>query len=424
MRGAFSVLQLVVFVRNGRRIMSKVTEVISSAVSEHAAEMVALRRELHQIPEPGLHLPQTTARVRQEFEALDMEITDANEVSGFVAVLRGGRGAATPLAERPIVLLRADMDALPVTEETGLSWASRNGAMHGCGHDMHMAGIVGAARALHAVREELAGDVVFFLQPGEEGWDGAQHLIDEGLLEAAGRLPDHAYGLHVWSAQYPAGTITARPGPLMASSDTMIVRVHGRGGHGSAPHKALDPVPIAAEMVTQSHVLVTREFDIFEPVVATCGSVVAGSAANVIPDHATAKFTLRAFTPETRDRLMDSLTRLFNGIAAAHGTTCEIESRKLYPVTMNHDDESAYLADVSERSFPGRWTELDRPVGASEDFSKILERIPGAFAFVAAVDPEKDYQTAPFNHSPFATYDDSVLGDCSCLLYTSDAADE
>lgn len=396
--------------------MSSLTELVSSIISENAEEMVALRRELHQIPEPGLHLPQTAARVRREFAELDMEITDANEVSGFVAVLRGGKAARTPLAERPIVLLRADMDALPVTEESGLRWASQNGAMHGCGHDMHMAGIVGAARALHAVREQLTGDVVFFLQPGEEGWDGAQHLIDEGLLEAAGRLPDHAYGLHVWSAQFPTGTITARPGPLMASSDTMVVRVHGRGGHGSAPHKALDPVPVAAEMVTQSHVLVTREFDIFDPVVVTCGSVVAGSAANVIPDHATAKFTLRAFTPETRLRLMDSLSRLFEGIAAAHGTTCEVEERKLYPVTVNQAEETEYLADITEKAFPGRWTELEQPVGASEDFSKILERIPGAYAFVAAVDPEKDFETAAFNHSPFATYDDSVLTDCSRLL--------
>ncbi|WP_443095557.1 M20 metallopeptidase family protein [Rothia koreensis] len=396
--------------------MSVLSDQISATVSSNGSEMIALRRELHQIPEPGLHLPETNARLRREFEALGMEITDAQEVSGFTAVLRGGAGASLPIEKRPIVLLRADMDALPVTEETGLSWASTNGAMHGCGHDMHMAGLVGAARALHAVREELKGDVVFFLQPGEEGWNGAQHLIDEGLLESAGRLPDHAYGLHVWSAQYPSGTIVSKPGALMASSDTINVRVHGTGGHGSAPHKALDPVPVAAEMVTQSHVVVTREFDIFDPVVVTCGSVVAGSTANVIPDHATAKFTLRAFDPETRNRLIDTLVRLFEGVAAAHGTTCEIEVKKLYPVTTNHDDETGFLSEVTEEVFPGRWSELTDPVGASEDFSKVLERIPGTFAFVAAVDPDKDPETAAFNHSPFATYDDSVLVDCSRLL--------
>lgn len=396
--------------------MSVLSEQVAATIASNQQSIVALRRELHQIPEPGLHLPETNARIREEFESLGLEITDAQEVSGFTAVLRGGKAAGTPLEKRPIVLLRADMDALPVEEETGLDWASTNGAMHGCGHDMHMAGIVGAARALHAVRDELAGDVVFFLQPGEEGWDGARHLIDEGLLETAGRLPDHAYGLHVWSGQYPSGTITSKAGPLMASSDTIIVRVQGTGGHGSAPHKALDPVPVAAEMVTQTHVLVTREFDIFDPVVVTCGSVVAGSAANVIPDHATAKFTLRAFDPETRDRLIRSLSRLFEGIASAHGTTCELEVRKLYPVTTNPDDEAAYLADVMNESFPGRWVELPQPVGAAEDFSKILEHIPGAFVFVSAVDPSKDPETAAFNHSPHATYDDSVLGDCSRML--------
>ncbi len=399
-----------------RHIMSSLSEQIAAIIASNEAEIISLRRELHQIPEPGLHLPQTNARVRQEFESLGMEITDARQVSGFTAVLRGGAGAKTPLEKRPTVLLRADMDALPVTEETGLTWASTNGAMHGCGHDMHMAGIIGAARALHAVRQELAGDVVFFLQPGEEGWDGAQHLIDEGLLESAGRLPDHAYGLHVWSAQYAQGTITSKQGALMASSDTIIVRVHGVGGHGSAPHKALDPVPVAAEMVTQSHVLVTREFDVFNPVVVTCGSLVGGSAANVIPDHATAKFTLRAFDTTTRERLIQNLVRLFEGIASAHGTTCEIETKKLYPVTTNHDEETDFLSKVTEDAFPGRWSELAKPVGAAEDFSKILERIPGAFAFVAAVDPDKDPETAAFNHSPHATYDDSVLDDCSRLL--------
>lgn len=379
-------------------------------------DLVSLRHELHQCPEPGLDLPRTTGRVRREFSALGMEIHDATTVSGFCAVLRGGRGATTAPAERPLVLLRADMDGLPVEERTGLDWASTNGAMHGCGHDMHMAGLVGAARALTALRDELTGDVVFFLQPGEEGQDGAQHMIDEGLLEVAGRLPDHAYALHVWSAQFPAGLIGARPGAQMASSDSVDVVVHGRGGHGSAPHKALDPVPVIAEVITQSSVMVAREFDVFDPVVVTCGSLHAGSVRNVIPDNATGRFTIRAFSEAARGKVLEDFRRLAEGIVAAHGMTCEYQLTELYPVTANDPDEVAFAREVLGAALPGRWAEVARPQGAAEDFSKVLQRIPGCFLVVSAVPEGVDEETAPFNHSAEAVYADQRLVDCSRVL--------
>lgn len=377
-------------------------------------ELVALRHELHQIPEPGLQLPQTAARVRAEFEKLGMEITDASRVSGFAAVLRGG--GDSPGGRRPVVLLRADMDALPVREETGLAWASTNGAMHACGHDMHMAGIVGAARALSAAREDLAGDVVFFLQPGEEADDGAQHLIDDGLLEAAGRMPDHAYGLHVWSAQFPPGRITSRPGQIMASSDEITLTVHGSGGHGSTPHRTHDPIVAIAEMITQSQVMVARRFNILDPVVVTCGAVHAGSTFNAIPGEATALFTLRAFSPEARSNLKEALLPLFGHIAAAHDMTCDVEITELYPPTVNDADEFEFVAGALGEAFPDRWALMADPVTPAEDFSKILNEIPGDYVFVSAVAPGQDAEDLPFNHSPQARYDDSVLGDCSIVL--------
>jgi len=391
-----------------------VVERVRKVLDVEAESLVALRRELHQIPELALDLPQTASRVRAEFEALGCEITDAREVSGFVAVLRGG--GYEPGDKHPTVLLRADMDALPVVEETGVEWASTNGAMHACGHDMHMAGIVGAARALHAVRDRLVGDVLFFLQPGEEGWDGAQHLIDEGLLEASGAQPDHAYGLHVWSGRFPSGIITTRPGALMASTDSMHIEVKGRGGHGSAPFLALDPVPVIAEIITQSHVAVTREFDISDPVVATCGAVLAGTTSNVIPDSARASFTLRTFSEANRQRLPDVLERLARGIAAAHGMDVVVEREILYPPTINDVAEAAFVEQVTDAVFPGRFAELPAPLGAGEDFSKILQRIPGCYVFVSAVPEGVDAESAPFNHSPRAFYDDSYLTDCSLLL--------
>lgn len=381
-----------------------------------AASLSALRRELHQIPEVGLDLPQTHARILAEFSALPLEITGAQGSSGFAAVLRGAAPDAATGADRPIVLLRADMDALPVTEETGLGYASANGAMHACGHDLHMAAIVGAARTLCAERDRLRGDVLFLLQPGEEGFDGAKRIIAEGLLEAAGKLPDHAYGLHVWSSTYATGSIVSRAGALMAGADALEVRVVGRGGHGSAPQHAIDPVPILCEMVTQSQVMIARQFDAFDPVVMACGSIHAGSACNVIPDEAWASFSVRTFSHATRDKMISAVTQLFTHLAQARGASCEVSFERPMPPTINDPAEVDFVEAAVQRRFPERWSRLDHPVAASEDFSLILEQIPGAFIFVSAVPDDVDPISAPANHSPQAVFDDTVLEDAADLL--------
>ncbi|MBD3689662.1 M20 metallopeptidase family protein [Nanchangia anserum] len=380
-----------------------------------ADDLVDLRHRLHQIPEVGLDLPRTGDAIAAEIRALGLEMHEATRVTGYMAILRGGKETA-PGEPRPLVLLRADMDALPVSENTGLEWASTNGAMHGCGHDLHMAGLVGAMRMLSARAEELGGDVIFMFQPGEEGHDGAQHLIDEGLLEAAGRLPDHAYGLHVWAGRYPAGFIGTRPGPMMASSDTVGITIIGRGGHGSAPHEALDPIPVAANLIQQAQVAVAREFSIFDPVVVTCGQVHAGSAANVIPDEAYCEYTLRAFSPHTRTRVVRRLMELATSIAESHGMSAHCEHTPLYPVTMNDADEFAFCRDTIDEVLPGRWATQDEPMAAAEDFSKVLERIPGCFIGVSAVPEGAEAADRPFNHSAKATFSDDVVADCSTIL--------
>ncbi len=256
---------------------------------ELGPELVTLRRELHQIPEIGLHLPRTQERVLAALDGLPLEIGLGTDLSSITAVLRGGRPG-------PVVLLRGDMDALPVTERTGVEFSSKHeGVMHACGHDLHTAGLVGAARLLSAHRTELAGDVVFMFQPGEEGFDGASHMIREGVLCAAGRKADVAYGLHVLSSMVPSHVFTGRPGPLMAASDGLFVRVIGAGGHGSRPHSGLDPVPVACEMVTSLQTMVTRRFDVFDPVVITVGMFHAGTRRNIIPDDATFDATVRSF---------------------------------------------------------------------------------------------------------------------------------
>ncbi|WP_233555897.1 M20 metallopeptidase family protein [Galactobacter caseinivorans] len=400
-----------------RLLDAQLRQRLERSVEEHTEQLLQLRHELHAHPETGLELEWTAARVRREFEALGLEITDARDVGGFVAVLRGGAAqAAPPERERGLVLLRADMDALPLTEETGLDYASTNGAMHACGHDLHMAGLVGAARALHSVRESLIGDVLFFLQPGEEGHDGARYMIEGGLLEAAGRLPDHAYGIHVWSGLYPAGTVASRPGPLMASSDVLEVTVHGKGGHGSAPFLAADPVPVIADMITQSHVLITRTTNTFDPVVVTCGSVQAGTTSNIIPERALAKFTVRAFSDAGREAILARLKQLFEHLAAAHGMRCEVEHPQAYPTTVNDAAETDFARQVTEEIYPGAWAPMEHPVGAAEDFSRVLQAIPGAYLFVSAVPEGTDAASAPMNHSALAHFSDDAVPRAALLL--------
>ncbi len=302
------------------------------------------------------------------------------------------------------------MDALPVTEEVAAAYASvRDGAMHACGHDLHVAGLVGAARILHDLRDELAGDVVLMFQPGEEGPGGAEPMIEEGLLEAAGRPVDAAYAVHVFSSERPLGVWFGRPGPQMAAADEIHVTVHGRGGHGSAPHRTLDPVPVACEIVLAFQTLVTRRFDIFDPVVLTVGRIAAGTTDNVIPDEGVLEATLRTYSAAARAQAHAEIERLVSGIVGAHGLSAEVEIVHGYPVTVNDPDELAFARDTVVDLFGvERWADMAEPEAGSEDFSFVLERVPGAYLNVSACGAA-DPMAAPDNHSPRAEFDDSVV---------------
>lgn len=376
-----------------------------------APDLVALRRKLHQIPEIGLDLPRTQQAVLEAIDGLPLEITLGRGLSSVTAVLRGGRPGG------PVVLLRGDMDGLPVTERTGEEFTSRHeGAMHACGHDLHTAGLVGAARLLCQRAAELPGDVVFMFQPGEEGYDGAQHMVDEGVLEAAGRPVVAAYGLHVTSSKTRAGVFTGRPGPLMAASAGLTVRVVGAGGHGSTPYRTLDPVPAACEMVTALQTMVTRRFDVFDPVVVTVGSFHAGTRRNVIPDDAVFDATVRAYSTETMKKLGEYAVRVCEDIASAYGLRAEATFTGEYPVTVNDAAEHEFLAGtVRDVLGQERFEPMEHPLTGSEDFSRVLDRVPGAYVFLGATVGD-DPETAPTNHSPLARFDDGVLPDGSALL--------
>lgn len=374
-------------------------------------ELVGLRRTLHATPEVGDDLPVTQAAVLAALDGLGLEVRPGEATRSVTAVLRGSRPG-------PAVLLRADMDALPVTEDSGEPFASAvPGRMHACGHDLHVAALVGAARLLAARREQLAGSVVLAFQTGEETGTGALAMLAEGLLDAAGEPVAAAYALHVLAALLPAGVVTTRGGALMAGADTVVVTVRGGGGHGSMPHLTTDPVPALAEIVTSLHTMTTRRVDPFDPVVLTVGTLAAGTASNVIATRASLSATLRTFSADARERVLDGVHAVCTGVAAAHGVDVEVDVHADVPVTSNTPAEAARVLRVAAALLgPARVFEAPFPVTGSEDFAEVLGRVPGAYFAIGATAPGADPATAPYNHSPQARFDDRVLGDAAALL--------
>ncbi|HEV2633780.1 MAG TPA: M20 family metallopeptidase [Actinocrinis sp.] len=379
--------------------------------AEIRGELADLRRALHREPELGLELPRTQEKVLGALGGLGLELGSGTGLNSVTAVLRGANPG-------PTVLLRGDMDALPLQERGDAGFVSRaDGVMHACGHDLHTSLLTGAAKLLSARRDALHGDVVFMFQPGEEGQDGAAHMIEEGVLAATGTLPSAAYAIHVLSGVLPLGVFACRPGPMMAACADLKVVVRGRGGHGSAAHRANDPIPAACEMVTALQTLVTRKFDIFDPVVVTVGSFHAGTKNNIIPDIAEFDATIRTFSAAALGRIQPAVLALLHGIAAAHGLEAEAEFYGLYPVTVN--DQAAFETvrrTVRESFGEERFVTMANPMAGSEDFSRILQRVPGAMVFLGATTPGRDPATAPFNHAPEAEFDDAALPEGGALL--------
>ncbi|MQY21381.1 M20 metallopeptidase family protein [Nocardia macrotermitis] len=374
------------------------------------ADLVRLRRAIHRDPELGLDLPRTRRRVLDALAGLPLELTLGQELGSVTAVLRGGRPG-------PAVLLRGDMDALPLAERTGLDYASRVEAMHACGHDLHTAMLVGAAHLLARRRENLSGDVIFMFQPGEEGQDGAARMIREGVLEAAGAPPIAAYAIHVMSARFPHGVLTTRPGALLAGGDLLHVTVRGKGGHGSAPHLARDTIGAAAAMITALPGLLTRTVAPQDTAVLTIGAIHAGSAGNVIPDSTEFRGTLRWHTPEIRDALRAGLSGTCRSIGHAFGVEADAHVTPYVTATVNDAAEAAFAADVATALHgPHRFEELPQPLCAGEDFSNILDHIPGAMILLGTCPPDTDPATAPDIHSPYAIFDDTILSDGASYL--------
>jgi len=352
--------------------------------------VVNLRRAIHRHPELGLHLPRTQAAIIQTLDGLGLSMRKGKRLTSVVATLEGARPG-------PAILLRADMDALPVQEETNLEFASQiEGVMHACGHDAHVAMLVGAARLLARRRDQLAGRVVFMFQPGEEGYHGARYMLEEGL-DTDGGAPAAAFALH-GGARFSAGVVGTRPGPILASGDTVEAVIHGRGGHASAPHECLDPIPVACEIVQALQTFVTRRVDAFDPAVITIAKIEAGSTRNVIPETARMLGTIRTVSERTRERVLEGVEQLVKGLAAAHGAEAEVKLTRGYPVTVNDESITTFASRVAaELLGEDRVRLMPSPMMGSEDFSYVLRQIPGTLMFLGTR-PEGDAPAIP-NHS-------------------------
>lgn len=385
-------------------------DLLDGVVDEAGAlldDVVSLRRRIHEHPELGLELPATQATVLEALDGLPVTITTGTSTTSVVAVLDGGEPG-------PTVLLRGDMDALPMPEDTGLEYASRvDGAMHACGHDAHTAMLVGAARLLAARRGSLRGRVAFMFQPGEEGHAGARYMLDEGLLTAVadGAEPvSMAFAIHQ-SPNIPSGMIASKGRSIMASADEFCLTVRGRGGHASMPHHAGDPIPVAAEIISAIQAMVTRRVDAFDPAVVTVTKLRAGTTTNVIPETTTMWGTIRAVSAKTREAVMADLDRVASGIAAAHGATATLDMLPNgYPVTVN-DEAAARFALDTAAALLGRdqSVELPAPVMGAEDWSYVLEQVPGAMAFLGTRPPGISPAEVAPNHSNRMVIDEGAM---------------
>lgn len=373
----------------------------------HLGDLIALRRRLHANPELGYDLPFTQQAVLDELAGLGLEITTGESLTSVVAVLRGARPG-------PAVLLRGDMDALPVEEETGLDFASTNGNMHACGHDMHTAGLVGAARLLAAHRESIPGSIIFMFQPAEEVEGGAEPMIAEGLLDAAGVPVIAAYGIHVEADE--RGRFTAKGGPLMAGFADLNLTIHGAGGHSSQPEATRDPVPAIAEVALALNTMTTRSFSIFDPIVVSVTQLEGAQASNVIPDSAKLTASIRFLSTDSLALLQERVGEIAENIARAHRCTAEVDFRLGFPVTVNDPDETTtVLGRLGEVFGTDRVVGMEHPRMGSEDFSYVLEKVPGTFVFLGAT-PEGIDPDAETNHSPRVQFDDGLLGDQAAAL--------
>jgi len=374
---------------------------LQSGIQEnYGGKISALRRDIHREPELGFDTEKTAEKVLAALEGLPLEIETGVAENGIVATLRSG-------GEGPTVGLRADMDALPITEETGLPFASEvEGRMHACGHDGHASMLVGAAHALCGMRDELNGTVRFIFQPAEEGGGGGRVMVEEGVAEGL----DSIFALHLWPG-LPFGTVATKAGPIMAAADAFEMEIEGTGGHGAMPHLSADAVVIAAHVVTALQTVVSREVDPVEPAVLTVGEIGAGTAFNIIPEKARIGGTVRTLNEDLRRRMPGRIEGLARGVARGMRGDATLDYRFSYPVTRNDAGAAARALETATALFHEESVlELPNPSMGAEDFAYFLERVPGAFVWLGVGEDVSGL------HTPQFAFDEKILARGSALL--------
>src|SRR5215210_7688365 len=363
-------------------------------------KIVALRRDIHREPELGFDTEKTAEKVLAALDGLPLDLETGVAQNGIVATLRGE-------GEGPTVGLRADMDALPIEEETGLPFASEiEGRMHACGHDGHTSMLVGAAHALSGMRDRLGGTVKFVFQPAEEGGGGGGVMVDEGVADDLSSI----FALHVWPG-LPFGKVATKAGPIMAAADAFEMEIRGSGGHGAMPHLAADAVVIAAQLVTALQTVVSREVDPVQPAVLTVGEIGAGTAFNVIPEKARLGGTVRTLDPDLRESMPERIEALARGVAKGMRGDAYLDYTFSYPVTTNEEGAAARALGVAGELFGQESVlELPNPSMGAEDFSYFLERVPGAFIWLGVGEDVSGL------HTPQFAFDEEILPRGSALL--------
>ncbi len=356
----------------------------------------AIRHHLHQYPETGLEETRTSAYIADHLRALGYEVHQGLAKTGVVGTLRQG-GSGRSLG------IRAEMDGLPMDELTGLPWASRNpGRMHACGHDGHMAMLLGAAEAI-AQRQRFDGTVHLIFQPAEENVGGAKLMVEDGLFDL---FPcDAVFALHNMDL-LPAGQIGVRHGPIMAAVDEAWIRVNGRGGHGATPEATADPIVAGAGIVMALQTIVSRNIRAFEPAVVTVGAFHGGTVSNIIPNQAELIVGVRSFDRTTRDFLQERITRIAQSQAESYGVTAAVDYRRSYDATVNHSAETEFVRSAAVEFLGGdKVVDLDAPVMGSEDFCYMLQACPGAIFFLGTASSPK---ACPLHH-PGYDFNDEIL---------------
>ena len=381
--------------------------ILADDVQAIEGDLVALRRDLHRHPELAYAETRTAARIADTLEAEGIAVRRGVGGTGVVATLGDGRG--------PVVMLRVDMDALPIQEASDVPYRSTvPGRMHACGHDGHVAMGVGAARIL--ARRSLPGTVRLLFQPAEEGEGGAQAVMRDGVLDGVSRV----LGVHLWN-ELPVGVLGVKAGPLMAAVDRLKIVVHGVGGHGGKPHRSADPVLAAAHVVTGLQSIVSRETSPVEAAVVTIGSIHGGEAFNVIPDEVTLTGTLRTFHAGLRASLPERISRIAGGIASALQCRAEVEVRPGNPPVVNDPAVTEIARRAAARVVGADLVRAPEPTMGGEDMAVYFEKAPGCFVFVGSANPERGLDRP--HHSPFFDFDESALAiGCAFLVEAAEEA--